>query len=303
MTFEMKIFIAMLIANLIIIAIYLIWNVIRKKEQKFSYIVKAIVMFLCPVAGAVFLFLGFILFKLFFSQAMDLEDVVFSKDRVKTYIPADEERERNMVSLEEALVVTDKTNLRTLMMNVVRGDYRNSLFAISSALNSEDSETAHYAASVLQDVLNDFRANVQKKYQDIQKNDQDQAGYIVDLITYMNQVLEQHVFTELEQTSMIKMLDEICEILYQKEKEKMISPYFEIVSLRLLEIKDYDNCKKWCDRAAESYPGVLATYTCQLKLYFSNGDKDKFFDIMEELKASNVIIDNETLEMIRIFRE
>ena len=39
------------------------------------------------------------------------------------------------------------------MLNVIRGDYRNSLAAINLALNSEDSETAHYAASVLQDVL------------------------------------------------------------------------------------------------------------------------------------------------------
>ncbi len=31
---------------------------------------------------------------------------------------------RNMVSLEEALEVTDKKSLRTLMLNVIRGDYQ-----------------------------------------------------------------------------------------------------------------------------------------------------------------------------------
>ena len=66
-----------------------------------------------------------------------------------------------MVALEEALEVSDKKSLRTLMMNVIRGDYKHSLSAIALALNSEDSETAHYAASVLQDVLSDFRSQVQ----------------------------------------------------------------------------------------------------------------------------------------------
>lgn len=61
-----------------------------------------------------------------------------------------------MVSLEEALEVTDKKSLRTLMLNVIRGDYQNSLASINLALNSEDSETAHYALSILQDVLNRF---------------------------------------------------------------------------------------------------------------------------------------------------
>lgn len=103
-------------------------------------------------------------FKLFSSQGMDLSDVVFSKDRKENFLRPDEEMERNMVSLEEALEVTDKKSLRTLMLNVIRGDYRNSLAAINLALNSEDSETAHYAASVLQDVLNDFRSKVQTDY-------------------------------------------------------------------------------------------------------------------------------------------
>ena len=95
---------------------------------------------------------------------MDLSDVVFNKDRKENFLRPDEEMERNMVSLEEALEVADKKSLRTLMLNVIRGDYRNSLAAINLALNSEDSETAHYAASVLQDVLNDFRSKVQTDY-------------------------------------------------------------------------------------------------------------------------------------------
>lgn len=46
--------------------------------------------------------------------------MLFSAKRVKTFIPPDEERGRNMVSIEEALEVTDKKSLRTFMMNVIR---------------------------------------------------------------------------------------------------------------------------------------------------------------------------------------
>ena len=57
-----------------------------------------------------------------FRQEVDLDDVIFSKERVKTNVKADEERERNLVPLEEALAVSDKKNLRMLMLNVIRGD-------------------------------------------------------------------------------------------------------------------------------------------------------------------------------------
>ena len=67
-----------------------------------------------------------------------------------------------------------------------------------------------------------------------------------------------------------------------------------------MEIPDYEKCGKWAQRSMEQYPGVLSSYTCQLKLFFSNGDKENFFRVMNELKASDITIDKETLDLIRI---
>lgn len=133
----MKLFIFLLIINLIVVVFYLIWNYICRKEKNrkcmdegsYDAFMSGDRSCVCiPVIPA---------FKLFSSQGMDLSDVVFSKDRKENFLRPDEEMERNMVSLEEALEVTDKKSLRTLMLNVIRGDYRNSLAAINLALNSE----------------------------------------------------------------------------------------------------------------------------------------------------------------------
>ena len=301
MTGKERIVLIILAVNILVVLIYVIAGYLRKKEKKFSIAMKAMVMLLCPVVGAVFLALEELFFRLFFAQAMDLDDVIFSKDRVKTYLHPDEERERNLVSVEEALAITDKENLRELMLNVVRGDVRNSLASLSMALNSEDSETAHYAASVLQDILHDCRASVQKRYQEILQGGENRVLLAAELIDYMNQVLEQKVFTGLEQKSMTDLMEQVCEILYKEDKEKMMSSHYEAVSMRLLDVRDYEKCRKWCERAAVQYPGVLSSYTCRLKLYFSCEDRENFFQVLDELKKSNIVIDNETLEMIRVF--
>ena len=273
-----------------------------EKGKRIDYLAKIIIMLLCPFFGPLFIGLGYIFYRFVFTQQVDLEDVVFTKDRVKTYMHADEERGRTMVPVEEALAVTDKENLRNLMLNVIRTDISESLESISLALDSEDSETSHYAASVLQDALNDFRATVQKYYNEIQKQDENQTEQILILIDYMNQVLKQKVFTEMEQKSFVCIMDEICELLYEKDCTQMTTYHFEAISLRLLEIEDFENCKKWCIRAAKQYPKSLSSYTCQLKLYFSNGDKEEFFRVLSELRSSNIVIDNETLELIRVFQ-
>lgn len=301
---QMTIFIIVLLINLLLVVLYWIWNLLfRKKENKRSFIIRGIVMILCPVIGICFFVLSQILYLLFFSAPVDLEDVIFSKERVRTFVRPDEESERNVVPLEEAIEVTDMSELRRLMMNIVRGDISQSLATISLALNSEDSETAHYAASVLQDVLNEFRTNVQKAYIELQEaEDEDKPAYATVLIDYMNQVLAQRVLTDVEQISYVKIMDEVCEILFDADRIKMTSAQYEAISLRLLEIEYFEECKKWCERAEYYYPDTLATYTCQLKLYFNSGQKEHFFAVIEELKKSAIVIDSETLELIRVFR-
>lgn len=301
-------FIWLLIINLLVVLIYIIWNLLKKRARSRSFMIKTVVMLLCPLVGPCFFIFGYLLYGLLFSQQVDLEDVIFSKERVTTYMHADEDRERNMVPLEEAIAITDRGSLRELMMNVVRGDIQKSLAAISLALNSEDSETSHYAASVLQDSLNDFRATVQKNFQQIQEENEEEdkdpdliAEHTMILQDYMNQVLAQRVFTDMEQKSFAEMMDRVTEIGFEANRNYMSSANYENVCLRLLEVEDFANCRKWCERAVEQFPNTLSSYTCQLKLYFTSGERDDFFRVMKELRSSNVIIDNETLELIRVF--
>ena len=121
------------------------------------------------------------------------------------------------------------------------------------------------------------------------------------LIPYMNRVLKQRVFTDTEQINHVNVLDDIGEMLYEAQPESMRSDEFEAVSLRLLEISDYERCKKWCDRAVIQYPTALSSYTCQLKLYFSTEEKEAFFRVLDELRQSGITIDRETLDLIRVF--
>ena len=300
MSGQESLLIILLVCNTLIAIIYLVWNLLRKKENNRSCVFRTIVMILCPVVGPCFFLFSYLLFRTFFSKPVDLADVIFSKDRVSTFVHA-EESERNLVPLEEAIEVTDTENLRSLMMNVVRGDIQKSLAAISLALNSEDTETAHYAASVLQDALNDFRMNVQKQYQMILSQDDSETSQAEMLLDYMDQVLAQHVFTDMEQKNYVQMMDQICEILFARDRGRMTSALYEAVSLRLLEIEDFEECEKWCERAVGHYPNSLATYTCQLKLYFNSGQKNRFFEVIEDLRNSLVVLDSETLELIRVF--
>lgn len=293
-------FVILLIGNLIVAGVYLAWNIIHKTNK--NYIVGFVVMIVCPLVGPLFYLLAYLFYKLFFQEPVDLEDVIFSKERIKSFVSAEEESERNLVSLEEAIEITNEKELRTLMMNVVRGDVQKFLYSISLALNSQDTETAHYAASMLQDALNDFRTKVEKERMLVLEDSEQSVLYAETLVDYMNQVLEQRAFTDMEQRNFVGIMEEMCDILYQKAPGRLSSMMYEAISLRLLEIEEYDQAEKWCNRAKVFYPNTLASFTTQLKLYFASGKKEQFFETVEELKNSSVVVDNETLELLRVFK-
>ena len=304
MSISEQAFIVVLILNTLVAVIYGIWNFIqcriREKSVK-EYMIRMVIMLMCPVVGPMFFAVIKLIGVLFFRQNVDLADVIFSKERVTTYLHADEEQESNVVPIEEALVICDKGNLRNLMMNVVRGDVEESLASIALALNSDDSQTSHYAATVLRDVLNDFRAHTQELFIVMNRNEKDSCEYACLLIEYMNGVLKQEVFQEAEQRSFVDMMEKACDYLYERDWRRLTPQYIGWLCNLFLKIQSYDKMKLWSDRGRDMYPDELIIYVCYLKYYFTVGKKKQFFEELDRLKQSDIVIDKETLELIRTF--
>lgn len=312
-----RIFLIVLLVNLVVALVYLLAGALfivpahaaatdREKEEflydnRRTYLLRFLVMLLCPVIGPLFFFMGQLFYLLVFWRDVDLADVIFSKERVRTHMKADEERERDIIPLEEAILVNEKKDLRMVMMNVIKEDIRNSLASITLALDSEDSEASHYAAAVLSDELNKFRLYVQKLWRRIQEEEPGETECEEILLDYMDNILRQRIFSSHEQRKFVDILTETAESLYQKDAARLTLGRYEEVCLRALEIKDFDCTAKWCGRMKEQFPEELPSYACRLKLCFARQDREGFFEALEALKKSNVVIDNETLELIRIF--
>ncbi len=225
-----RIFLWVLVINAFLALIYFLWGVVFHKKnelgenKRIAYVIRSVCMLLCPVVGILFFAVGLLIKTVFFRATVDLEDVIFSKERVKQTVKADEERERNIVPIQDALAVSDKTNLRHLMLNVLKGDISESLSSISLSLDGEDSETSHYAATALSLELNTFRMNVRKLQnainKDIEENEDDTTKrdeYGVALIDYMDKVLKQQVFTTVEQNYFVKIMADVGEMVFQDE--------------------------------------------------------------------------------------
>lgn len=308
-------FLVILILNTIFCVLFVLWGYFQQLYEEdedqvntrmnmTGYYIQAFIMLICPVIGPVFFVSSYLIYTYFLRDSVDLTDVIFGKDKVNAPRKAEEDVEKNRVPLEEALAVSDKQSLRGLMLDVVRGDVQKSLSSINLALNSEDSETSHYAATVMRDTLNDFRQTSQAMYNAMKEDYVQPEVQACSLIEFMYDILAQEVFPEMEQKGYVNWMEEACLFLYKDEeyRSRLTSNYIEWVGILLLKLREYDRVSFWCEVAKELYPYELSTYTMQLKLYFSREDKENFFRVMDELKHADVVIDRETLELIRIFQ-
>lgn len=307
MTGERFRFLIFVILNCLVSLGYLAWYLIfkQKKDNRKQYLMHTVIMLLCPVVGPLYFLCGFVKYHFVEFADRDLSDVEFSKRRHAAYLKADEERERNIVPVEEAIAISDQEKKRINMLNVLLGETGESLSAIALALDSDDSEVAHYAASFLQSKLDAFRERVRQQSQmirEMKERDEPCQEQTLTLIHDMSHILKQKVLTQVEQVDFVGQMEALCSDLYENDRSRMeVSCYSALIGL-LIDLKDYDKAELWAGRFAVQYPDQLPAHSLRLKLYFETGQRDKFFEVLTQLRASEVVIDNQTLELIRMIR-
>ena len=307
MTVERIRFLAVVIVNCVVTMGYLIWYLIFKRDQdnRKQYIMHAVIMVLCPVVGPLFFLCGYLKYRFIKFGDRDLSDVEFSKQRHAARVKADEERERNIVPVEESIMISDQEKKRTNMLNILLGETGETLSAIALALDSDDSEVAHYAASFLQSKLDAFRERVRQSKQMIQEQKDRGEPYqdaVLVLIRDMDQILKQQVLTRVEQLDYVGQMETLCQDLYDNDWHRLeVSCYSSLFS-RLLELQAYDRAEVWGERFADQYPDQLQPYTLRMKLYFETEQTERFMQVLAKLRASNIEIDYQTLELIRMIQ-
>lgn len=275
------------------------------ETQKFDsfckYVILSVVIFLCPVAGIAFLGFGTIFYRIFFDSSIDLAAITFSKERVDVLERPDMEEEMNLVPLEEAIMIEDKESLRQLLLTVLRGDVSKSIGAVTKALNSSDSEASHYAASAIMDITNEFQINIQKFQAQLETDPTDQEINQL-FIEYLVRMLNAGFLSELELKTYVYMLNHNCERLYTSNKNILKVEYYSSLVHLLTKIKDLQLAKEWVKHLQEDYPDDIEMYRCVLHFYFETREKEDFFYYMNKLKQSEISIDKDLLELIRVFQ-
>lgn len=298
-TQELILLIAVIVNTLIAFA-YFIWGLATQKSNRTKYVLVSVVLLLCPVVGIVCLGLCALLVKAFGGVDFDFLAISFDKRRVAVMATPDEAAEMNTVPIEEAMAITDKTGLRSLVLNVLKSDMDTALAAVSIAINSTDSETSHYSASVIMGALSEFRSSVQNMTTQLKKTPEDYELGLM-LFEYLNDILSQDILTEFEQQSNVNIMEWTADVVYKCRADHLTPIQYQQLSERLMSAGDLQKASVWCNRARRCYPDAIESYYIGLKVEYLLGNKQAFFELLSYLKSSDIAVDQKTLDVMHTF--
>ena len=114
-------------------------------------------------------------------------------------------------------------------------------------------------------------------------------------------MLDAGFLSELELKTYVFLLQHTCENAYQKNKDILKAAYYGSIVNLLSRIGELQLAVTWVERFQSDYTDNIEMYYCVLHFYFETKEKEKFFFYMNKLKTSDITIDKELLELIRIF--
>lgn len=282
---------------LIYYVITFLYLMIQYRRDRENMVVKLLIGLFCPFIGLILLFI------MFHNRKDDknfLPDELIKKEKetAETLRNVDIEKETNIVPMRDALLLNDNQTKRKLLMNILKNETFNKIDILQTALQNDDTETSHYAATAIQDTKGQLLKSMQHFEYQVEKFPSD----LEQLISY-TQVIKQYLNTGFldERTKKqylyrhLQILEKIIEIV-PHEKEH----YIEIIN-RAIELEEFEYAKTYSEAFLRYCEKEEEAYFLSMKLYYTLKDQLKFHETLQTLRDSSVRLSPKGLNKIRFW--
>lgn len=298
---DLLIILILLLINLIVAVVYLIIHLRRSEAKK--GVVNFVTFLVFPIVGFVYMGIAELANLIFFQtrqRELLYDELSFSKTRMQLIQDTDVEKSLDSVSLEEALMLSNKKERRQSLMEVLKqDDYINMISNIKDAVSSEDQEISHYAATFVTETITRYKGREMELRRQMEKNPSPEN--LAVYVEYVREVLDSNLFEGLEYNRFLAQLDSAAWLLYSSSPEMLLDSHVTALFHYFLNAGHEEKTEEWLAVIRERSLESLECFKAYAAFCFALGDRDAFFDLLDRIKQSGVVLDNEALEWIRFF--
>lgn len=213
---------------------------------------------------------------------------------------AELEHKKDLIPAEEALILNNNSIKRDLIKDVLKKDtykYRNVLL---NALMDEDTETSHYAATAITQMKGKLTILMQKFEADYEKNPKCQENADM-FLKAIKDYIESNFIDSKECNKLKNIYKKVLE--QYKQNFKFTSYQFEELIKIYINLKEYKSALECTNEFKEQFKDDIRPYTLLLEIYYCLKDKKNFNNIILEIRESNLILDSQSLDLLRFWIE
>lgn len=225
----------------------------------------------------------------------------FQRDQLQFLQEPNVEKEVNQVPMAEALTINDYEYRRNMIMQLLNEeDTLQYLDVLQDALDNRDTETSHYASTVIMELQRKVQTELMEKEVWYEKNP-GQREYARAWEKILYKVLNSNLYDEYNRkryvTKYIRVSDDL---LSENPPEKACLEHRIRV---LFAEKNFTGAQAFCTSFLNYYPKSETAVLCQIELFIQTKDAEGMNHFLESLSGRPVVLTQKTLQYIRIFRK
>lgn len=216
------------------------------------------------------------------------------------YTETQANRDRGVLAIEEALVVNEHAERRKVMLEVLKQDAMAYIDVLQKAVSNEDTETSHYAVSMVMEVKRKLTLSMQELSVQYEANRWDPdllrayANVIRDYIRsgFLDErTLQQYKFTYLA------VLKDLIEAAPDTDFA------FEEKTKTELELKRYTEAEQTATAYLQRCPDREEAYLLLIQVYYEMKSHKKLLETLDLLKQSPIRLSHRALTTVRFWSE
>lgn len=205
---------------------------------------------------------------------------------------------KDIVPLEEALIVNKPALRRNLIMDVLNDDPEEYLEFLQQARMNDDPEVVHYAATAMSELSKEHEFRLQKMERAYSANPED--GRMLD--EYCG-FLKEYIGCGLVQGQMERMQrQQYCQLLTKKlEREPDPDAWAELVENQL-DLGEYARAEASLGQMGEKWPRREEYWLLKLRFYAEQGEGRELARLLRQIDGQHIYLSAKARETLAFWR-
>ncbi|QHE53637.1 hypothetical protein [Pontibacillus sp. HMF3514] len=233
-------------------------------------------------------------------EKRELPDWLLQKSQIDNdpfYYKNYAEQTMNTVPFQDVLLLNENHIRRRKLLQLLKQDSFKDIQMLKVALENEDTETSHYAASSILESKRKLLNDMQEIEVQLNKSEDED----LELLLMYSERMKEYIDLEfVDENTKRKYMYQYTSILARVLEEEESQPKHFINKIEYdLQLKEYQQALQYSQKFLNAFPYNEDAYFAAMKVYYALEDEERFRKVLTQLKQSTITLSPKGLNRIR----